>query len=109
MRKSTSYFVDEIKKINSCMFNALNKDLRPYLTNVKLQLGNYEEEINSSIITYNPVNDKVYQNMNNVLSSEVKGKTFLKKNCKKYMDENSDSVNNVFEFGLPYTIDFVDE
>ena len=54
-------------------------------------------------------NDKVYQNMNNVLSSEVKGKTFLKKNCKKYMDENSDSVNNVFEFGLPYTIDFVDE
>ena len=57
----TSYFVEEVENINSSVFNALNKDLRPYITNVKFKFGNYEEEINSSIITCNPVNDFVYQ------------------------------------------------
>ena len=91
--KGTSYFVDEIEKINSCVFNALNKDLRPFITNVNIKFGNYEEEINSSIITYNPLNDMVYQSDLMNCSFILPGNKEL--NNLKIIMEGKDQMNTI--------------
>ena len=63
--KGSSSFVSSLEKINSEVINALNRALRPYLTNIKFEFENYEEEIASNIITCNSIdnsNNFIYQN-----------------------------------------------
>ena len=60
--KGSSSFVKEVEKINSVVIDALNKSLRPYITDIKFEFENYKEEIASNIITCNPINNFTYQN-----------------------------------------------
>ena len=60
--KGSSYFVKDNENINSAVIHALNESLRPYITNLKFEFENYKEEISSSIISCNPLNDFTYQN-----------------------------------------------
>ena len=60
--KGTSSFVKDFQKINSAVIQALNKGLRPYITNIKFEFENYKEEISSNVITCRPLNDFSYQN-----------------------------------------------
>jgi len=60
--KGTSSFVENVENINSVVIDTLNKGLRPYLTDIKFEFENYKEEISSSIISCNPIDNFVYQN-----------------------------------------------
>ena len=60
--KGTSSFVLDMNNINSVVIDALNNALRPYITNIKFEFENYKEELASSIIKCNPVNNFSYQN-----------------------------------------------
>ena len=60
--KGTSSFVKNVENINSVVIDTLNKGLRPYITDIKFEFENYKEEISSSIISCNPINNFVYQN-----------------------------------------------
>ena len=60
--KGTSSFVENVENINSVVIDTLNKGLRPYITDIKFEFENYKEEISSSIISCNPINNFVYQN-----------------------------------------------
>ena len=60
--KGTSSFVKNVENINSVIIDTLNKGLRPYITDIKFEFENYKEEISSSIISCNPINNFVYQN-----------------------------------------------
>ena len=60
--KGSSYFVENLENINSVIIEALNKGLRPYITNIKFEFENYKEEILSNIIISKPVNNFSYQN-----------------------------------------------
>ena len=60
--KGTSSFVEEVEKINSVVINTLNKCLRPYITDIKFEFENYEEELKNKIISCNPINNFTYQN-----------------------------------------------
>ena len=60
--KGSSSFVQDIENINSVVIDILNKGLRPYITNIKFEFENYKDEIASSIISCNPINNFAYQN-----------------------------------------------
>jgi len=60
--KGTSSFVENVENINSVVIDTLNKGLRPYIIDIKFEFENYKEEISSSIISCNPINNFVYQN-----------------------------------------------
>ena len=60
--KGTSSFVKEIEKINSVIIDVLNKSLRPYITDIKFEFENYEEDIKANIISSSPINNFTYQN-----------------------------------------------
>ena len=60
--KGSSSFVKDVENLNSVVIDTLNKGLRPYITNIKFEFENYQEEINSSIISCNPINNFSYQN-----------------------------------------------
>ena len=60
--KGSSSFIKGIKDVNSVVINALSKASRPYITNIKFEFENYKNEIASSIIKCNPINNFAYQN-----------------------------------------------
>ena len=60
--KGSSSFVQDVENINSVVIDTLNKGLRPYITNIKFEFENYKDEIASSIISCNPINNFAYQN-----------------------------------------------
>ena len=60
--KGSWSFVQNVENINSVVINALNKGLRPYITDIKYEFENYKEDIASNIITCTPINDYSYQN-----------------------------------------------
>jgi hypothetical protein len=60
--KGGSSFVRDLENLNSVVINALNKGLRPYISNIKFEFENYKEDISSNIITCTPTNNFSYQN-----------------------------------------------
>ena len=50
--KGSFSFVEDIDKLNSVVIQNLNKSLRSYIIDMKFNFENYNNEINSSIITY---------------------------------------------------------
>ena len=60
--KGGSSFVQDLENLNSVVINALNKGLRPYISNIKFEFENYKEDISSNIITCTPTNNFSYQN-----------------------------------------------
>ena len=60
--KGGSSFVQDLENLNSVVINALNKGLRPYMSNIKFEFENYKEDISSNIITCTPTNNFSYQN-----------------------------------------------
>ena len=60
--KGTSYFVKDMTNINSVVINALNKCLRPYITDIKFEFENFKEELAYKIIACHQINNFIYQN-----------------------------------------------
>ena len=60
--KGTSSFIRNLEKINDVVIDILNKSLRPYITNIKFEFENYQDEISSNVIKVNPTNNFTYQN-----------------------------------------------
>ena len=59
--KGSSSFVEDVEKINSAVIETLNKCLRPYLTDIKFDFKNYQNNNLNSIVKCNPVNNFTYQ------------------------------------------------
>ena len=59
--KGSSSFVEDVEKINSAVIETLNKCLRPYLTDIKFDFKNYQNNNSNSIVKCNPVNNFTYQ------------------------------------------------
>ena len=59
--KGSSTFVENVENINSAVIDALNKSLREYLTDLKFNFQNYQNNISNSIIKCNPINNFTYQ------------------------------------------------
>ena len=60
--RGTSSFVENVNNLNSVVIDALNKCMRPYITDIKFEFENYKEEISSNIISCKPTDDYTYQN-----------------------------------------------
>ena len=60
--KGTSSFVRDLEKIDEVVIDVLNKGLRPYITDIKFDFENHQDEIASNIIKVNPSNNFTYQN-----------------------------------------------
>ena len=60
--KGTSSFVENVENINSVVIDALNKALRPYITDIKFNFEDNKENINNNIIQIIPNNAFNYQN-----------------------------------------------
>ena len=50
--KGSFSFVEDIDKLNSVVIQNLKRSLRSYIIDIKFNFENYNNEINSSIITY---------------------------------------------------------
>ena len=51
-----------LEKIDEVVIDVLNKGLRPYITDIKFDFENHQDEIASNIIKVNPSNNFTYQN-----------------------------------------------
>ena len=60
--KGSSSFVEEVEKINTAVIETLNKCLRPYLTEIKFNFQNYQNNKKNVIAECNPVDNFTYQN-----------------------------------------------
>ena len=60
--KGTSSFVENVENINSVVIDALNKGLRPYITDIKFNLENNQEIIKNNVVQIFPNNSFSYQN-----------------------------------------------
>ena len=60
--KGSSSFVENVENINSVVIDALNKALRPYITDIQFNFENNQEIIKNNIIQIIPNNAFNYQN-----------------------------------------------
>ena len=60
--RGTSSYVENLENLNSVVIDALNKSMRPYITDIKFEFENYKEEISSNIISCKQTDDYTYQN-----------------------------------------------
>ena len=60
--KGTSSFVRDLEKIDEVVIDVLNKGLRPYITDIKIDFENHQDEIAANIVKVNPSNNFTYQN-----------------------------------------------
>ena len=104
--KGSSSFVNDMTNINSVVINALNKCLRPYITDIKFEFENYKEELDSKIIACHQINNFIYQNeiMNysfilpgNKELSNLKIKVTGKEPINKIENENNISFDDIIK------------
>ena len=59
--KGSSSFVSDVNKINNVVIETLNKCLRPYLTEVKFNFQNYQNNKQNAVVECYPENNFTYQ------------------------------------------------
>ena len=59
--KGSSSFVENVENINSAVIDSLNKCLREYITDIKFNFQNYQNNISNDIIKCTPINNFTYQ------------------------------------------------
>ena len=93
--KGSSSFVEDVENLNSVVIGILNKALRPYITNIKFEFENYKDEIDSNIISCNPINNFSCQNEIMNYSFILPGNTEL--NNLKIKITGKDPINAIEE------------